>query len=70
MNFVLCYINLWMTFSELPELGNIVNIDINDDVEFLKESFHSVLKCDKKKLENVLDSLLRKFKHMGRYVFH
>lgn len=44
-------------------------MDINDDVEFLKDSFQTVLKCDKKIIRNVLESLLCKFKNMGEYLY-
>lgn len=56
-----------ITITDLPELGTIINVNICDQVEFLKESFHSVLTCDKKKMEKVLDAILCKFKNMGEY---
>lgn len=54
-----------MKITGLPELGTIINVNTCDEVQFLKESFHSVLTCDKKRMENVLVSILDKFKNMG-----
>lgn len=59
----------YLFILELPELGELININIDDDTEFLKESFKAVLKCEKAKLEVILNSLLRKFEVMGRYTY-
>lgn len=55
-----------MYFSDLPEFGNLLNQDISDDVEFLKQSFRAVLTQDKNKIADVINDLLTRLKIMGK----
>lgn len=47
--------------KDIPELANLIHCQKEDDTAFLRESFKSVLTCNKDVMKTIIDDLLERF---------